>query len=449
MADAPETQYVRSGDVHIAYQVVDGGSGSVDYVCLPPSISNIEVLWENPEAARFMRRLARFGRYIHYDKRGQGMSDRGRPTPSIDERVDDLLAVLDATGVERAVLAGASEGGALAALLAATHPERVSHLVLYGASAALEVRPDYDIGFPAPVLDEFFDAWEARWGTPRTLSISWGCPSMKHAGDSFVRWFNRYERLASSPGDYRQALEWIRRMDVRSALGAVQAPTLVLHGGNDHVCPWSHAQYLASRIPLARAVQLEGCDHIPWFGDQDKVLAAIEEFVLGASGAAEPDRVLATVLFTDIVDSTASAAASGDHAWRRLLDDHDHVVRREVVAAGGRVIKSTGDGALAIFDRPGRAIAAATAIRDALSVSGLHIRAGVHTGEIELRDDDVGGLGVHLAARVCGKAAPDEVLVSRTVSDLVAGSALRLSDRGEHELKGVPGRWQLLAVATG
>jgi class 3 adenylate cyclase len=238
-------------------------------------------------------------------------------------------------------------------------------------------------------------------------------------------------------------------MDVRSALEAVQAPTLVLHGSNDHVCPRSHAEYLAGRIPSARIVELDGCDHIPWFGDQEKVLTAIEEFVLGESAASEPDRVLATVLFTDIVDSTASVAANGDQVWLRLLDDHDHVVRREVLSAGGRLIKSTGDGWLATFDRPGRAIAAAAAMRGALAAMGLHIRAGIHTGEIELRHDDVGGIGVHLAARVCGTAASGEVLVSRTVSDLVAGSAIQFLDRGEHELKGIPGRWQLLALAPG
>lgn len=446
MADVPETRYVRSGDVHIAYQVVEGGDGGVDVVCLPPSISNVEVLWENPQAARYIRRLAKLGRYIHYDKRGQGMSDRGRPTPSVDERVDDLLAVMDAAGVERAVLAGASEGGALAALFAATHPHRVSHLVLYGASPAFEQKPDYPIGFPPEAMDEFFDAWEQRWGTPRTLSIRWACPSMAVAGESFLRWFNRYERLSNSPGDYRQSLEWIRRIDVRPALPTVQAPTLVLHGDNDHMAPASHSHYLAEHIPGATLIELEGCDHIPWFGDQDRVLAAIEEFVVGHAAVAEPDRVLATVLFTDIVDSTRRAAAHGDHRWRRLLDDHDHVVQREVVAAGGTVVKSTGDGSLATFDRPGRAIAAATAIRDAVASAGLDIRAGVHTGEIELRGDDVGGLAVHLAARVCSTADAGEILVSRTVGDLVTGSTVQLRDRGEHELKGVPGRWQLLAV---
>jgi len=447
-AEVPETRYARSGDVSIAYQVVDGGEGGHDYVCLPPSISNIEVLWESPEAARFMRRLTRLGRYVHYDKRGQGMSDRGRPTPDIDERVEDLLAVMDAAGVERGVVAGASEGAALAVMFAAAHPERVSHLVLYGGSPAMEQRPDFPLGFPTEVLDQFFDAWERRWATPRTISIPWGCPSMVDAGDAFIRWFNRYERLACSPGDYRRTLEWVRTIDIRSVLAAVQAPTLVLHGSNDLVAPLSHAEYLAAHIPSATLRELEGCDHIPWFGDQDKVLSAIEQFVLGEAAAPEPDRVLATVLFTDIVDSTRRASMSGDRVWRGVLDDHDHVVRREIEAAGGRLIKSTGDGALATFDRPGRAIAAAVSIRDAVSAHQLDIRAGIHTGEVELRGSDVGGVAVHLAARVCSAAGPGEIFVSRTVSDLVAGSALCFDDRGEHELKGVPGRWQLFVLES-
>jgi len=231
-------------------------------------------------------------------------------------------------------------------------------------------------------------------------------------------------------------------------LAFVQAPTLVLHGSNDHLAPSSHAEYLAAHIPNAQLRELAGCDHIPWFGDQDKVLDAIEQFVLGEAAAPDPDRVLATVLFTDIVDSTGQAATVGDHAWRRVLDDHDHVVRREVGALGGQVIKTTGDGALATFDRPGRAIDAASRIRDAVAALRLDIRAGVHTGEIEVRGGDVSGLAVHLASRVCSAAGAGEVLVTRTVTDLVAGSGMSFSDRGEHELKGVPGRWQLFGVVT-
>lgn len=445
MTADPDTQYVKSGDVHIAYQVI-GGGGPIDYVCLPPAISNVEVLWESSEATRFMRRLARLGRYVHFDKRGQGMSDRGNPAPDLDARVNDLVAVMDAAGVERGVIAGASEGGATAALFAALHPERVSHLVLYGSYASVKKRPHYPDGFDEELLAKFFDRWVETWGTPETLTIPFGCPSMIDAGPEFVRWFNRYERQSSSPGDHLLASKWIRELDITSILPTIAVPTLILQSRDDRFTPVAAGRFLAEHIPGARYVELEGVDHIPWYGDQDLVLDAVEEFVLGEASDREPDRVLATVLFTDIVGSTERATTEGDSAWRRLLDDHDHLVRREVERRGGRVVKTTGDGAMATFDRPGRAVEAAAAIGDALRAIGIDIRAGAHTGEIELRGADIGGIGVHIAARVAAAAAAGQVLVSRTVCDLVVGSGLTFGEHGEHELKGVPGRWQLYAL---
>lgn len=442
VVDVPETRYAQSDGVYIAYQVV-GSGGPVDYVCLPPSLSNIDVLWENPEAARFMRRLAKLGRYVHYDKRGQGMSDRGVRAPDLDTRVDDLVAVMDAAGVERAVIAGASEGGATAALFAATYPERVSHLITYGASVCVRRRPHFPDGFDDATLEAFFDAWAEHWGTPGTLTLPFGCQSMTAGGDAFVRWLNRYERQSSSPGDFRASLDWIGAIDITSILPGISVPTLVIQSRDDRLVPLAQGRYLAAHIPGAQYLEVEHVDHVPWWGDQDVVLDAIEQFVLGEAANHEPERALATVMFTDIVGSTDRAATVGDTAWRRVLDDHDHLVRREVERHGGRVVKTTGDGAMATFDRPGRAVMAAAAVRDALHTIDVDVRAGVHTGEIELRGDDIGGIAVHIAARVSAAAGAGEVLVSRTVSDLVVGSDLRFTSVGERELKGVPGRWDL------
>jgi len=446
MVEVPETVYAKSGDVFIAYQCL-GAGGPIDYVCLPPLISNIDIIWECPQAVRFMRRLARLGRYVHFDKRGQGMSDRDSGTPTIDERVDDLLAVMDAAGVEKAALAGASEGAATAALFAATYPERVSHLVMYGSFAALTQSDRYALGLPAEFLDAFFAGWAAKWGTPETPTLSMACASMMDAGESFVRWLNRYERHSSSPGNLLASFRWIRDIDVTSILSSIQAPTLVIHSTTDQTIPIDNGRWMAAHIPGARFVEVAGVDHLPWFGDQDQVLSAMEEFFVGSASDARSERVLLTVLFTDIVESTSRAASLGDRSWRSLLDDHDHLARREIERAG-HVVKSTGDGLLASFDRPGRALETARSLRDELATIGLDIRCGLHTGEVELRDDDLAGLAVHIAARVCAHANAGEILVSRTVSDLVVGSGFGFESRGEHSLKGVPGSWQLMAVTS-
>jgi len=446
MVEVPETVYAKSGDVFIAYQCL-GAGGPIDYVCLPPLISNIDVIWECPQAVRFMRRLARLGRYVHFDKRGQGLSDRDTGSPTMDERIDDLLAVMDAAGVEKAALAGASEGAATAALFAATYPERVSHLVMYGSFAAGAQSDRYPLGLPADWLDEFYVGWAAKWGTPETLTLSLGCASMIDAGETFVRWLNRYEQHSSSPGNLLASLRWIRDIDVTSILSSIQAPTLVIHSTTDQTIPIDNGRWMAAHIPGARFVEVTGVDHLPWFGDQDQVLSAMEEFFVGSASDARSERVLLTVLFTDIVESTSRAASLGDRSWRSLLDDHDHLARREIERAG-HVVKSTGDGLLASFDRPGRAIETARSLRDELATLGLDIRCGLHTGEVELRDDDLAGLAVHIAARVCAHANAGEILVSRTVSDLVVGSGFGFESRGEHSLKGVPGSWQLMAVTS-
>jgi pimeloyl-ACP methyl ester carboxylesterase len=447
MVEVPETVYAKSGNVFVAYQCL-GEGGPIDYVCVPPMISNIEVIWECPQAVRFMDRLARLGRYVHFDKRGQGMSDRDTGPPTIDERVDDLLAVLDAAGVEKAVLAGSSEGAATAALFAATYPDRVSHLVLYGAFAALTKSDHYPFGPSPEYLDEVSTRWVAGWGTPETLTLSLACASMTDAGESFVRWLNRYERHSCSPGNFLATLNWIRDIDVTSILSSIQASTLVIHSTTDQMISIDHGRWLAGHIPGARFVEVTGLDHLPWFGDQDQVLTAIEEFLVGSASEPRSERVLLTVLFTDIVESTSHAASVGDRSWRSLLDDHDYLARREIEQVG-HIVKSTGDGLLVSFDRPGRAIDAAKSLREKFATIGLDIRCGVHTGEVELRDGDLAGLGVHIAARVCAHARAGEILVSRTVSDIVVGSGFGFESRGEHSLKGVPGTWQLMAVTSG
>ena len=432
----PETQYARNGDVHIAYQAF--GEGDVAFVGLPPIISNIEVGWENAEARYFLTRMASFCRMIHFDKRGQGMSDRSASVPTMDERLDDLTAVLNAVGVERVVLGGISEGGSTAAMFAATHPNRVEKLITFAALAA----PDVAAG------DSFMPMWAQHWGTPQTLTVPVVIPSKKNDA-AFLRWINRFERQSASPGALLDAWKWIRDIDVRPVLGSIQCPTLVMHRSDDFLVPYKQSEEIAAQIPGARLEILDGSDHIPWFGDADEVLAVFEDFVTeGRSHASDVDRVLATVVFTDIVDSTRQAATVGDAAWRAVLDRHDLLTASTVTAHGGRVVKSTGDGVVATFDAPGRALRCAHALRRAVADAGVHVRCGIHTGEIELRGNDIGGIAVHIAARVEAHAAPDEVLVSRTVRDLVSGSGYAFTSRGLHQLKGVPEEWELFAVAS-
>ncbi len=430
----PETRYARNGEVHIAYQVF--GEGEVTFVGLPGIISNIEVLWEDPDSRRWLTQLASFARIVHYDKRGQGMSDRDSGVPTLDDRLGDLMAVLDAVGADQVALGGISEGGSTAAMFAASYPERVSHLALVGTFARADVAGG----------DTFMPRWAANWGTPDTLSVQVLAPS-KVGDPDFLRWINRFERQTTSPGGLLAAWRWIREMDLRPVLGSIQCPTLVQHRSGDRLVAVSDGRYLAEHIPGARMVEFEGDTHSPQWGQTDGMLSSLEEFLTGHhSTPKQTERVLATVLFTDIVDSTASAAALGDSAWRQVLDRHDRISQSTVVDCGGRLVKGTGDGVLATFDAPARGLRCGDTLRSSLSDAGIAIRAGVHTGEVELRGDDVAGIGVHIAARVAAMAGSGELLASRTVKDLVAGSDYAFESRGMHSLKGVPEEWELLAV---
>jgi class 3 adenylate cyclase len=439
-------QYVRSGDGFVAYQVV--GDGPLDLLLLAEWATPLEGRWEEPTVARPLERLASFARVITFDKRGIGLSDpaafSAQSTP--EEWVDDAVAVLSAVGSERAAVFGHHDGGHIAIMLAATHPDQVAALVLFNATARLARADDYPIGIPEA-------DWEASWGasSPEVLLPLWGLRSQRSLGaaGSFpeplrVRW-TRWRREQASPTVAAALLRMNYDLDVRPALPAVQAPTLVLHRRDDGMFRISHGQYLAEHIAGARFVELGRGGHLWYVGDIDEALDEIEEFLTGARSAALPERVLATVLFTDIVGSTAKAASMGDRAWRAALDAHDHAAADEIARHRGRVVKHVGDGVLATFDGPARAIRCARAIRDRVD---LEMRAGLHAGEIDVRGEDVGGISVHIAARVSAKANPGEVLVSRTVVDLVAGSGIEFEARGEHELKGVPGRWQLFSPTS-
>ena len=438
----PETRYAKSGDVHIAYQVF--GEGPFDLVFVPGWISHLDMVWENPLSSWFFRRLASFSRVICFDKRGTGMSDRDAIAPSLEVRMDDVRAVMDAAGSERAVLYGVSEGGPMSILFAATYPERVSALVLNATVARATEAPDYPEGAQMRAsLDQCSEMVDTGWGEGRTLSVF--APSHAASEDARRAW-GRLERTVISPGAARAYLRILYDIDVRPVLPAVRVPTLVIHRTDDRTVPVALGRWLARNLPGARYVEQPGDDHIPWLGDASSLLDEVQEFLTGTRGEAEVDRVLATVLFTDIVGSTERAAQVGDHRWREVLDRHDALVRQQVDRFRGRFVKSTGDGLLGTFDGPARAVRAACAARDGLRSLGIQMRAGLHTGEIELRDEDVGGIAVHIGARVAEAASPAEVLVSSTVKDLVAGSGLRFADRGTHNLHGVPGEWRLFAV---
>ena len=437
----PKTRYAKSGDVHIAYQVV--GDGRLDLVYAPPWIGNMELFWEEPSCARFLKRLASFSRLILFDKRGTGSSDRSVEIPIIEQQIDDLTSVMDSVGSERAALLGASEGGSLCTLFAATHPERTSALILCGAVATTRWSPET----PWALTRETFETWiqtvGREWGGP--LAIELFAPSVAH-DKRFRDWWARLLRLAASPAAAIALLRMLDEIDVRPVLPTIRVPTLVLQRTGDRIVNVENGRYLGRHIPNAKYVELPGADHFPYVGDTDAILAEIEEFLTGARHAPEADRVLATVLFTDIVGSTAHAAGMGDQRWRDLLGSYQALVRGELARSRGREVKTLGDGFLATFDGPARAIRCACAIRDSVRPLGIEIRAGLHTGECELMDDDVGGIAVHIGARVASSAAPSEVLVSSTVKDLVAGSGLRFADRGTHHLHGVPGEWRLFAV---
>jgi class 3 adenylate cyclase len=445
---AGDTKYARSGDLSLAYQVV--GDGPFDLVFQPDWVNHVELQWEEPRQERFLNGLASFSRLILFNPRGMGASDPVPITeaPTAEQWMDDLRTVLDTVGSERPAVLGSGTGGVIGCLFAATYPERVRALVLFNSTARGTRAPDYPVGMPPEIVELLRTTVMEQWGTPE--SVAGILPSLAPndvSDERLQRFTARFQRGAASPGMAAAVLRMMMGIDVRHALSSIQAPTLVLHRGNAPMLTVEHSQYLAEHIPGAVFRKLPGEGHAYWADNSQLLLDEVEEFLTGSRSTAPPDRVLATVLFTDIVDSTATAARVGDRRWKEILSEHEGIVRRELARHRGREIHGTGDGVLATFDGPGRAIRCAIAIRDAVSGTGIQIRAGLHTGEIELHGDDVAGIAVHLGARVAAKAGAGEIFVSRTVVDLVTGSGLAFEDRGSHALKGVPGEWQLFALA--
>ena len=434
-------RYAKSGDLHIAYIVE--GDGPIDLVWVPPWVSQVEYLWAERSMAAFMERLTSFARLITFDRRGSGLSDPFFGAPTLEEQMDDVLAVMDAAGSERAAFVGTLEGGPMAALFAATYPERTAALILYATYARATWAPDYDWAWPAEERKARMDEHVEHWGEGR---VAGGVARSQLHDPEFVEWAARLERLAASPGTIKRIFDLIGKVDVRDVLPSIRVPTLVMHRRDDDFIKLEHSRYLASHIQDARFVELEGSDNVFAVGDSEAVLGEIEEFLTGDRHEREPDRMLATVLFTDIVDSTRRAAEMGDTSWRSLLERHDALFRRALERHRGREVKHTGDGFMATFDGPARAIRCAASVAETMSSLGIEVRAGLHTGELEVMNGDFRGLAVHIAARVMDLAEPCEVLVSSTVKDLVVGSGIDFRDRGAHELRGVPGQWRLFSV---
>ena len=433
----PVTRYAKSGDVHIAYQTF--GDGPFNLVFAPLFVSNIELYWDQPNWAHWLNRLGSYARVAIFDKRGTGGSDRISELPGLEVRMDDLRAVMDAAGMEQAALLGVSEGGPLAALFAATYPERSRALVLCGSFAK------FVSWFPTDeAFDQFLGYVEQAWGSGASLPFF--APSF--ADDQATQqWWGRFERLGASPAGVTALMKMNRQIDISDIVSTIRVPTLVIHRTDDVTINVEGGRYLAKHIPGARYLELPGKDHPPWIGDNaDEISDAVEEFLTGSRQPVSHDRVLATVLFTDIVGSTEKAAALGDRRWRDLLDSHHATIRRNLARYRGKEIKTTGDGILATFDGPARGVRCACSIAEEIRPLGIEVRAGLHTGECEIIGDDVGGIAVHIGARVASLAAASEVLVSSTVKDLVAGSGLRFGDRGNQTLKGVPGEWHIYSV---
>jgi class 3 adenylate cyclase len=438
-----DIRYANSDGLQIAYEVF--GSGPRDLVFVHGWVTNLELMWEQPRIARSLERLGSFCRVINFDKRGTGLSDRVPVDrlPTLEQRMDDVRAVMDAAGSERAVLFGHSEGGPMCALFAAAYPQRTEALIMYGSFAVRSPQPGYPWA-PAPA-ERAQHVQRLREGWGGIVHLAELAPSV--IGDQeFEEWWARFLRSSASPAAAVALTSMNSDTDVRSVLPTIRVPTLIVHRTGDRRADVRGSRWMAEQIEGARYVELPGDDHLIW-ADPDPIFDAVEEFVTGVPPSAVPDRMLTTVLFTDIVGSTEAAAALGDDEWRRALDRHDELVRRYVERYRGREIKSTGDGFLAAFDGPARAVRCAQAIAEAVTALGLQIRAGAHTGEVEVRGDDIGGLAVHIAARVAARASGGEVLASSTVKDLVAGSGISFTSRGAHELKGVPGQWELYAAS--
>ena len=431
----PVTRYAKSGDVHVAYQIF--GSGPIDLVFIPGFVSHIENYWDHPDLARWLRRLGSFARVAMFDKRGTGLSDHVSEFPSLELRMDDARAVMDAAGIEQAALLGVSEGGPMAALFAATYPQRCRGLVLYGTFARSSS------WLSAEVLERYLRYVDKAWGSGRSLPMF--VPSRQN-DPALEQWWGRFERLGASPGAAIAVMQMLTRIDVSDILSSVRVPTLVIHCTGDSLVNVENGRFLAEHIPGARLLELPGQDHL--FFIHEQIGDAIEEFLTGSISAVGSDRVLATVLFTDIVGSTARAEQLGDQRWHNLLDAHHTTVRRELARSRGNEVKSLGDGFLATFDGPARAVRCACAIAEAVRPLDIQVRSGLHTGEIEIADNDVQGIAVHVASRVSALAGPGEVLVSRTVKDLVAGSGLHFHERGRHSLKGLQEPMDLYAASN-
>jgi len=439
----PRTRYARSGDLHIAYQVV--GDGPFDLIFVPGWVSNVEECWEQPGLAAFLERLSSFSRLILFDKRGTGLSDRvaNDRLPTLEERMDDVHAVLDAAESEQAALFGHSEGGSMSVLFAATYPQRTRALVTFGVFARRRRSSDYPWAPSDADRAATIEQIERNWVTEELVR-----PLVPSRADdlAFLGQLATYYRRSASPGAAAQLLRMNTEIDVRAILETIRVPTLVLHRTDDRDARVEEGRWIASRIPGASFLELPGGDHLFWVGDSDAVLAEIEAFLTGVRPAPDPDRVLATVLFTDVVASTATAARLGDRRWREALETHRAEVRTALRRWRGEEIDTAGDGFLAIFDGPARGVRCALAIRDGAGIAGLQVRAGLHTGEVERHAGDVAGLAVHIGSRVMAAAAPGEVVVSSTVKDLVAGSGITFADRGTQVLKGVPDEWRLFTV---
>lgn len=441
--DRIDTRYARSGTLSIAYQ--EFGDGEVKLVLIPGWASHVENVWTIPDFAAFGRKLARFARVVMLDRRGTGLSDPVADPPTLEERMDDVRAVLDAVGWPRAAIWGISEGGPMAMMFAAACPDRTQALLLYGTYARFSRGDGYPHGYPPEVNATWLPALDKTWGTGE-LSRSFA-PSI--TGDAAaMRLLARLERMAMSPGTARKLFTMMTQIDVRHVLPAIRVPTLVLHRRDDQPVRVGNARYLAEHIAEARYVELDGADHLPWLGDVDALLGAVREFLTGEHSEAEPDRVLTTILFCDIVDSTQRLAELGDQRWKQLLAAFYALADDKLRHFRGRLIDRAGDGLFASFDGPARAVRCGAALAEAVHGLGVRLRVGVHTGECELLDDKLSGIAVHVGARIAALAEPGQVLVSSTVNKLVVGSGLRFDDRGRHALKGVPGDWHLFAATA-
>lgn len=437
----PETRYARSGDVNIAYQVT--GAGPIDLVYVMGWVSNVDAFWQEPSVASFFYRLASFSRLILFDKRGTGLSDRVPidRLPTLEQRMDDVRAVMDAAGSERAALFGVSEGGPMCSVFAASFPHRTSALVMYGSYAKRVWAPDYPWAPTPEARERWYSLLEREWASGADVEVL-----APDADERFREWWARYLRMSASPGAAVALGRMNTAIDTRQLLGAIRVPTLILHRTGDRDIDVGGSRWMAGQIAGAKYVELPGDDHLPWVGDQEAILDEVEEFLTGVRRGPDPDRVLATILVTDIVDSTRRAAELGDRGWRDLLEHHHRVVRGELERYRGKEIDNAGDGFFASFDGPARAIRCALAIRDGLRRIGLEVRAGIHTGECEVLLDKLAGVAVHSAARIAASSGPGDIRVSGTVRDLVAGSGIVFQDLGPTELKGLTGVWRLFQV---